>query len=117
MKVVVCRDDQLAPGTMQPAPVSGRPVVVVRSASGELYAIADLCPHQGARLSRGHLGGTPAARSDGYCIERDGEIVRCPWHNYSFDATTGLSLHQPERYRVKTYPVWIEDGDIVVDAG
>ena len=117
MKVVVCSEEELERGSMRPAPVTGRPIVVIRSMSGELYALADRCPHQGARLSLGYLGGAPAPGFAAPCVTRDGEIVRCPWHNYSFDAVTGRSLHQPERYRVKTYPVWVEDGDVVVETG
>jgi nitrite reductase/ring-hydroxylating ferredoxin subunit len=47
-------------------------------------------------------------------VERQGEILRCPWHNFAFDVTTGRSLLEPERYRVATYRVTIEDGYIVL---
>jgi 3-phenylpropionate/trans-cinnamate dioxygenase ferredoxin subunit len=34
--------------------------------------------------------------------------VRCPWHGWEFDITTGLSVFNPLRLRVKTYKVTVE---------
>jgi nitrite reductase/ring-hydroxylating ferredoxin subunit len=114
MTVVVCSTDDLAPGEKQAVRVGRRNVVVGRSAEGRCWALADVCPHQGAQLSSGHLGGN-LVFVDGVCsVERQGEILRCPWHNFAFDVTTGRSLLEPERYRVATYRVTIEDGYIVL---
>ena len=41
-------------------------------------------------------------------ISRYGEIVRCPWHGWEFDITTGRSVFNPHRMRVKTYDVAVE---------
>ena len=41
-------------------------------------------------------------------IIRDGEIVRCPWHGWEFDITTGRSVYNPHRLRVKIYDVAVE---------
>ena len=48
-------------------------------------------------------------------LVRDGEIIRCPWHLWEFDILTGGCLVDP-KVRVKTYPVRIEDGEVVVYA-
>ena len=45
---------------------------------------------------------------------REGEIIRCPWHLWEFEIATGRCLVDPRR--VKTYPVAIEDGQVVVYA-
>jgi 3-phenylpropionate/trans-cinnamate dioxygenase ferredoxin subunit len=90
--------------------------MVVRTGQGHLYAIADICPHEGARLSEGFLGGTVIGdRGGDYRIEREGEVVRCPWHNFAYDVTTGRSLHDAARYRVKTYAVRELDGRVAVE--
>ncbi|MGN6564337.1 MAG: Rieske (2Fe-2S) protein, partial [Thermomicrobiales bacterium] len=39
----------------------------------------------------------------------------CPWHLWEFDITTGHCLVDP-KMRVKTYPVTIEEGMVVVYA-
>jgi nitrite reductase (NADH) small subunit len=114
MTVVVCGADDLAPGEKHALRVGRRNVVVVRAADGRYWAIADICPHQGAQLSAGHLGGS-LVFADGVCsVEREGEILRCPWHNFAFDVTTGRSLLDPERYRVATYRVTVENGYVVL---
>ncbi len=50
-------------------------------------------------------------------MDRDGEILRCPWHNRAFDTTDGSCLADA-RPRVKTCPVSevsVEGDDVVVD--
>jgi len=39
---------------------------------------------------------------------REGEILRCPWHGWEFDITSGRSIFNPHRTRVKTYEVTVE---------
>jgi nitrite reductase (NADH) small subunit len=112
----VCGEDDLPAGGRRGFVVDGRRIVVVRAGDGALYALADNCPHEGARLSEGHLGGVLVPSGEGgWRLERRGEVLRCPWHNFGFDVHTGCSLLEPERDRVKTYPVAVEDGRIVIE--
>jgi nitrite reductase (NADH) small subunit len=114
MTVIVCRSDELAPGERRALRVGRRSIVVVRAADGRYWAVADVCPHQGARLSDGHLGGL-LTLVDGACrTDREGEVLRCPWHNFAFDVTTGCSVLEPDRYRVATYRVAVEGGCVVL---
>jgi nitrite reductase/ring-hydroxylating ferredoxin subunit len=39
----------------------------------------------------------------------EGRIVRCPWHQWEFDITTGQNLASPHK-RVRTYDVEVVDG-------
>jgi 3-phenylpropionate/trans-cinnamate dioxygenase ferredoxin subunit len=48
-------------------------------------------------------------------IEREGEILVCPWHGWEFDLATGCSLLDPERVRVRAYPARLEGGRVLVD--
>jgi 3-phenylpropionate/trans-cinnamate dioxygenase ferredoxin subunit len=51
-----------------------------------------------------------------YIWAREGEIIRCPWHGWEFDLTTGRSIFNPHRTRVKTYNVTVEpDADPAVE--
>ena len=43
----------------------------------------------------------------------EGRVLRCPWHQWEFDITTGRTLARPER-RIRTYPVHISDGHVVL---
>jgi nitrite reductase/ring-hydroxylating ferredoxin subunit len=100
MKYTVCAAGALQPGEKRGVEIGRRHVVVVRAADGSFHALVDVCPHQGARLSAGPLAGY---------------VLRCPWHNFGFDVRSGRSVLEPDRYRVKTYDVTIENGDLVVD--
>jgi hypothetical protein len=44
-----------------------------------------------------------------------GRIVRCPWHQWEFDLTTGQTLADPNR-RIRTYQVDVTDGEVFVTA-
>ena len=82
---------------------------------GRLFAIRNVCPHQGAPLCTGVVGGTmlPSAPHE-YVYGMGGKVIRCPWHKFEFDLETGRSLHDPDRLRVATFPVTVEDGRVVV---
>ena len=94
--------------------VDGREIGIFNVA-GRLFAIRNVCPHQGAPLSAGAVGGTmlPSAPHE-YVYGLEGRVIRCPWHKFEFDLETGHSLHDPEHMRVATYRVALEDGSIVL---
>ncbi|MCL4545292.1 MAG: Rieske (2Fe-2S) protein [Chloroflexi bacterium] len=76
---------------------------------GSFFALLNRCPHQGAPLYLGKVTGTSLPSAPGeYRWGRDGEIVRCPWHGWEFDLTTGRSIFNPHRVRVRAYQVSIE---------
>mgnify|MGYP002725827288 CR=1 FL=1 len=95
--------------------VSGRALVVVRTARGVLAA-RDVCPHQAARLSEGVVCGTTLRCKPGDDIEygREGEILTCPWHGWEYDLTTGKALVDPERARVATYTARVDEDRVIV---
>jgi 3-phenylpropionate/trans-cinnamate dioxygenase ferredoxin subunit len=111
----VCAADAVPPGEKRAVELEGRHIVVVRTGDGSFHALADVCPHQGARLSGGPLGGLVVERDGEPAVERGGEVLRCPWHNFAFDVRTGRSLLEPDRYRVRVYDVAVVDGDVIVE--
>jgi nitrite reductase/ring-hydroxylating ferredoxin subunit len=116
-RLAVCAIDELPPGTMKLVPV-GKFGVGVYNIGGSLYAIANYCSHEGAPLCAGFVGG--ANEFDPHAPgllrrDREGQIVRCPWHQWEFDITTGQSLANP-RKRVRTYEVDVKDGEVYLTA-
>ncbi|GFG51350.1 (2Fe-2S)-binding protein [Mycolicibacterium agri] len=114
---LVCAIDDLPPGSMRLVQ-AGQFGVGVYNIGGSLYAIANYCAHEGAPLCAGYVGGTTEFAPDspgGVRFVRDGEIVRCPWHNWEFDITTGVNLADP-RQRVRTYEVDVTDGQVYLTA-
>jgi nitrite reductase (NADH) small subunit len=88
--------------------------VGVFNCNGSFHALNNYCPHAGAPVCRGQVTGMPVAEIDGAVEwERDGEILRCPWHGWEFDIATGKTVTRPHR-AVKKYRVAVEDGEIVV---
>jgi 3-phenylpropionate/trans-cinnamate dioxygenase ferredoxin subunit len=94
--------------------VEGHPVSVISTADG-FFAVHDRCPHMGASMSQGTLGGTfVAAEPHQYVYGKDERVIRCPWHGWEFDLETGRSLLEPERVGLRTYAVTVVEGDVVL---
>ncbi|MDQ1423537.1 MAG: 3-phenylpropionate/trans-cinnamate dioxygenase ferredoxin component, partial [Acidimicrobiaceae bacterium] len=72
---VVCRLDDLAPGTATRVEVDGRRVAVVRIGD-DVYAIGDTCSHAEVSLSEGEV----------YADER---AIECWKHGSTFSLVTG----------------------------
>lgn len=106
---------ELPPGARKIVEIGGRSIGVF-NVGGRFYALRNTCPHQGAPLCRGRLGGTMAPGAPGeYTPERDGLILACPWHGWEFDITTGRSVFNPHRTRVRAYEVTVREPDPGVD--
>jgi 3-phenylpropionate/trans-cinnamate dioxygenase ferredoxin component len=75
--------------------------VAVFNIQGELFAIHDICTHDGETLTGGPVEGT--------------EIV-CPRHGARFSLRTGEVLAPPAYEPVRTYGVRIQDGRLWLDA-
>jgi nitrite reductase/ring-hydroxylating ferredoxin subunit len=114
---LVCSLDDLRPGEMKLVDV-GKFGVGVYNVAGSLHAIVNYCSHEGAPLCEGLIGGTnefDPAEPGGLRRVKDGQIVRCPWHNWEFDVTTGQNLADPNR-RIRTYDVDVADGKVYLTA-
>ncbi len=101
----VARFDELNDGEKQKITLNGK-VLLLTKIDGACYAIDNRCPHMGGSLYDGTL---------------DGASIACPRHGTSFDVRTGkvvsngkLAFIKLNVHDVNTYPVKIEDGDILV---
>lgn len=94
--------------------IDGQEIAVVR-VDGQYYALLNFCVHQGGPLCEGTLTGRTTVGEDGWEWEYDDteKNVRCPWHGWMFDVTTGTCV-DAKRYSIPTYEVEVEDGDIYV---
>ena len=110
----VCRLDEIEDGAMKEVHLGQRSLLLIRSGS-RIYALRNTCPHQGAKLSGGVLTGLAGASGVGrYQYSKVGQIVRCPWHNWEFDASDGRCLNNPDRARVACYDAEVENGQVFV---
>lgn len=106
----ICRVLELPPGERKIVDIGGRSIGIF-NVHGEFYALRNICPHQFAPLCLGKITGTTLPSKVGeYNYGREGEIIRCPWHGWEFDITTGKSIFNPHKVKVRSYEVSIEKG-------
>jgi nitrite reductase (NADH) small subunit len=94
-------------GTVSEMPVEGRTkafetqgtTVCIARVQGQLAALQDECPHQGAPLSEGSI--------------EDGRVV-CLWHGWSFDPKTGAELCNPLG-AATVYPLRVDGDDVLCE--
>jgi 3-phenylpropionate/trans-cinnamate dioxygenase ferredoxin component len=80
----------------------GRTFAIYRSPDNKYYATDGLCTHEKIHLA------------DGLVMDN---IIECPKHNGRFDYRTGAARGAPVCIDLKTYPVKIEGGKIMIDLG
>ncbi len=106
----VCNAGEIPPGGRKIIDVNGKSIGVFNVA-GTYYALRNLCPHQFAPLCMGKVTGLCEDSPVGeFRWVREGEIIRCPWHAWEFDITTGKSVFAPRKVRTKSYRVTVETG-------
>lgn len=121
-RVVVGSEEEIPPGNRKVVvPFRGRAGIGVFNVNGTFYAIRNICPHKHGPLCTGFVSGRivgdlppSSGRASNLSYERDGEIIRCPWHLWEFEIATGRCLVD-DSVHVKTYPVHVEDGQVVVE--
>jgi nitrite reductase/ring-hydroxylating ferredoxin subunit len=77
----------------------GKRRIAVCNVDGALHAVDGICPHNGGPLAHGALHGS---------------VIVCPWHAWEFDCVTG-EYDLNSDVRLRTYPVVVSGGDILVD--
>jgi 3-phenylpropionate/trans-cinnamate dioxygenase ferredoxin subunit len=90
---------EVAPGATRRV-VADSTEILLCNVDGTVYAIEDVCTHDGGPLDQGTL---------------EGACVVCPRHGATFDVKTGDALTLPAVMPLMTFPVTIENGDIFVD--
>lgn len=112
----ICRVDELPPGSRKIVEIRGRSIGIL-NVKGVYYAVRNKCPHKGAPLCEGTVGGTfiPSEPHE-YVYGLEARILRCPWHGWEFDLATGRSLFDSARVRVKLYRVTVQDGLVILHA-
>ncbi len=93
--------DELPPGTMRLVP-AGEYTIGVYNCGGTLHALEDRCSHDDGPLCEGDW-------------EPDLCVVVCPRHGSRFDIQTGIPMTLPAFVAVRTFPVRVQDGMIVLE--
>ncbi len=91
-------DEAPAEGSVLELEAMGKSFCLAR-VNGELSALDNWCPHRQGPLGQGWV---------------EGSTVVCPWHAWSFDVCSGLSVF-PGNANVAVFPVRAEGDEIVVE--
>jgi nitrite reductase/ring-hydroxylating ferredoxin subunit len=95
--------------------INGREIGVIRLANREFRAVRNICPHKGAPICEGLVGGTwPPCKPNTLGFERDGEVLVCPWHGLEYDLNTGRELFDTGKTRLHMFPVKEDGGRVFV---
>ena len=112
---VIATAREIPPGGRKIVNVAGREIGVF-NLNGEYYALRNLCPHRTGPLCRGRVRPLVLPEGlSGMIYTREGEILKCPWHQWEFDIKTGRALYDP-KLRVRTYRVEVQGEDLVLYA-
>ncbi|ACB96340.1 MocE family 2Fe-2S type ferredoxin [Beijerinckia indica] len=76
-----------------------RTFVIYRTKKDEYFATDGMCTHEHVHLADGLLMGY---------------IIECPKHNGRFDCRTGQAKGAPVSVNLRTYPVKVEDGRVLI---
>jgi 3-phenylpropionate/trans-cinnamate dioxygenase ferredoxin component len=96
----VAQTRQIAPGTTHHVIVNGDDILLC-NVGGNIYAIEDVCTHDGGALDQGEL---------------EEYRIACPRHGAYFDVRTGAALTLPAITPVRTYTVRIDNDEIFIDS-
>ena len=94
----VARKSQIPAGSTHRIELAGEAILLC-NVGGTIYAIEDVCSHDGGELDQGEL---------------EGCRIECPRHGAFFDVTTGAALTFPAVLPIRTYPVRVEGDEIII---
>lgn len=94
--VDVAASDDIEPGKVHVVECDGTRIALCRTGDG-LFAIEDVCSHDGSPLDQGELLG---------------DRIECPRHGAMFDVKTGQPKSLPAVRPIRTYAVAEENGRV-----
>ncbi|MGH2928200.1 MAG: Rieske 2Fe-2S domain-containing protein [Solirubrobacteraceae bacterium] len=95
----VLDESELGSQELRQVDIGGVPVLLARSQSGQVCALANTCTHLGGPLAEG---------------TRDGDTVVCPWHGSRFDLCSGAVVEGPAVFAQPRLEARVRDGKIEV---
>ncbi len=100
--VVACATDDIDEEDVIRFDHAGQTFAIFRSADDEFFATEGYCTHERNCLA------------DGLVM---GDIIECPKHNGRFNYKTGAARGAPVCVNLKTYPVKVDAGKVLVQIG
>ncbi|AVG24011.1 Fe-S synthesis ferridoxin [Pontimonas salivibrio] len=99
-EVLVCKAEDVAPGTALKVTIDGVPIALVKDSAGDLHAIGDTCSHGEISLSEGFV---------------EDDALECWAHGSQFDLRSGKPRNFPAFEPVPVYQLNVKDGEVYID--
>ncbi|MGH7122101.1 MAG: MocE family 2Fe-2S type ferredoxin [Acetobacteraceae bacterium] len=100
--VEACKADDIEKEDVIRFDHAGESYCIYRSPDDQYFATDGFCTHEHTHLA------------DGFVID---DIIECPKHNGQFDYRTGAAVAPPVCIDLKTYPIKVEAGRVLIDVG
>ena len=97
--VDACATDEIEEEDLIGFDHDGRAYAIYHAPDGSFYCTDGLCSHEQVRLE------------DGLVMDH---VIECPKHNGRFDYRTGEVLRAPACENLRTYPVRVENGRVLI---
>lgn len=95
--------------------IGSREIGIIRLRGGTFRAVLNRCPHKGAPICKGQVGGTwPPSQPGELEFSREGQVLVCPWHGFEYDLVDGDELYRDRPTRLRMYETTIENGQVMV---
>jgi 3-phenylpropionate/trans-cinnamate dioxygenase ferredoxin subunit len=96
--IPVAKAESLAPGSVMKVEAEGLSFALY-NLDGAFYATAEICSHAHASLA------------EGFIVD---DTIECPLHGACFSIKTGEALSAPATDPILTFPVRVENGDVLI---
>ena len=100
--IAACAADEIDAEDVVRFDHDGRTFAIYRSPDDQFFATDGLCTHERVHLADG--------------LVMDG-VIECPKHNGRFDYRTGKAKGAPVCVDLRTYPVKLEGGQVLIELG
>jgi nitrite reductase/ring-hydroxylating ferredoxin subunit len=113
--IEVGTEDSFPEGAVTIVEIDSREIGIIRM-NGAFYALRNVCPHQFGPVCSGMLRpllvGSESRAGELSC-DHSRPVITCPWHGWEFFVDSGSAVWD-ENYKVRTYPVTVQDGRVYV---
>ena len=92
----ICALAELEPGSRRVIEINDFEEVLVLNHNGKVYAITNICPHEGGAMQRGLI---------------EANVLYCPLHRWGFDLNSGACVEESE-VNAHIYTVEVRDADL-----
>ena len=112
---LVCAVSEILEGAPFLATIGGHQIGIICH-EGKYHGLLNFCPHAGAPICEGRIEAMVVADVPGESARREKgrPVIRCPWHHWEFDLSTGRSVTSIGP-KIRVFNVTVENEQVWVE--